>query len=120
MLNIRKSTIPTRKGWLCMSDNNISSHRTAELLSDEVNTPSTSAMENNENDLQFKIDNAAVNEESSAEKEEQDPQQGSTGSSNVAGEQPAWFDTVRGAALTAKASFPDQIDYYDPEADEIV
>jgi 4-hydroxy-3-methylbut-2-enyl diphosphate reductase IspH len=68
-----------------MSDNPVSSHRTAHQLSDNVDTPSTSAMENNETDLQ-----------------------------------PAWFDTVRGAAMTAKASFPDQLDYYDPEADDII
>ncbi|PZE20407.1 hypothetical protein [Paenibacillus xerothermodurans] len=33
---------------------------------------------------------------------------------------PAWFDTVRGAALQAKGAFPDQVDYYDPEKDEII
>jgi hypothetical protein len=32
----------------------------------------------------------------------------------------AWFDKVQGAALVAKASFPDQIDYYNPEKDEII
>jgi hypothetical protein len=31
-----------------------------------------------------------------------------------------WFETIRGAALAGKAAFPDQIDYYDPEEDEIV
>jgi hypothetical protein len=103
-----------------MSDNHVSPHRTAEQLSEDVNTPRTSAMENNENDLQLKIDKAVVAEEHSADMEEQTPLQGSSGSSNVAGQQPVWFDTVRGAALTAKASFPDQIDYYDPEADDIV
>jgi hypothetical protein len=35
-------------------------------------------------------------------------------------EEAAWFDTVQGAALVAKASFPDQIDYYNPEKDEII
>lgn len=33
---------------------------------------------------------------------------------------PSWFDAVQAAAMQAKATFPDQIDYYDPEQDEIV
>jgi hypothetical protein len=39
---------------------------------------------------------------------------------NMVSESADWFDTIRGAALVGKASFPDQIDYYDPEEDEIV
>jgi hypothetical protein len=30
------------------------------------------------------------------------------------------FETLRGAALVGKDSFTDQIDYYDPEEDELV
>jgi hypothetical protein len=30
------------------------------------------------------------------------------------------FETLRNAALAGKAAFPDQIDYYDPEQDEII
>jgi hypothetical protein len=30
------------------------------------------------------------------------------------------FETLRNAALAGKATFPDQIDYYDPEQDEII
>jgi hypothetical protein len=104
-----------------MPDRQDAAHRTAERLSEQVNTPSTSAMENNENDLQLKIDKQVVTEESSAILELEDARRYLHKSSEPAGrEQPVWFDTVHGAAMTAKASFPDQIDYYDPEADDII
>ncbi|WP_426450731.1 hypothetical protein ACP26L_01680 [Paenibacillus sp. S-38] len=31
-----------------------------------------------------------------------------------------WFQILQNAALAGRASFPDQIDYYDPENDEFV
>ncbi|AEI38899.1 hypothetical protein [Paenibacillus mucilaginosus] len=31
-----------------------------------------------------------------------------------------WFQIMQNAALAGRASFPDQIDYYDPESDEFV
>lgn len=35
-------------------------------------------------------------------------------------EEITWFDAVQGAALVAKTAFPDQVDYYNPEEDEII
>jgi hypothetical protein len=92
------------KGGGTMSEINDQQHHTAERLSNEVNNPSTSAMENNENDLPFKSDkNAFI---------ENEPE--SATDSN-----PAWFKNVQNAAFLAKTSFSDQLDYYNAETGEI-
>jgi hypothetical protein len=104
-----------------MTDTYDSFHQTAEKLSAEVNTPSTSAMESNENDIHLKTDPAVVQEINISHVSGQTALQETNDYSEAeAGEQPPWFETVRGAALTAKESFPDQLDYYDSEKDEIV
>jgi hypothetical protein len=102
-----------------MSHTNDRRHLTAEQLSEEVNTPSTSAMESNENDLQFKGDKDAFTPSklSSGYEEEASQQHRTETASDT---NPAWFETVEAAALQARSTFPDQIDYYDPQTDEIV
>ncbi|MCZ8522235.1 MULTISPECIES: hypothetical protein [Paenibacillus] len=48
-------------------------------------------------------------------------QQNEGGESDEAGEGTShWFQIMQNAALAGRASFPDQIDYYDPENDEFV
>jgi hypothetical protein len=54
-----------------------------------------------------------------AENDENDAQMAEAENSDES-QSSGWLDTIRGAALVGKASFPDQIDYYDPEEDEIV
>ncbi|UJF34942.1 hypothetical protein [Paenibacillus hexagrammi] len=92
-------------------------HDLAEQLSNETNTPSTSAMENNDNDLHLKADKSAFGETSADSPMELEP--GSDSELENA-EEPAWFDSVRGAAMIARDSFPDQIDYYEPDLDETI
>jgi hypothetical protein len=95
-----------------MSESNDPQHQIAERLSAEVNEPSTSSKEDNSNDLHLKADKNAF--------QANKPQTAETADGNNESQSEGWFDTVRGAALVGKASFPDQIDYYDPEEDEIV
>jgi hypothetical protein len=93
-----------------MSESNDPEHQIAETLSAEVNEPSTSAKEDNGNDLHLKAEKTAFQEKDVEAVEAEDNNESQSG----------WFDTIRGAALVGKASFPDQIDYYDAEEDEIV
>jgi hypothetical protein len=94
-----------------MSESNDTQHQIAERLSAEVNEPSTSAREDNGIDLHLKADKAAFQDKDVTTGEAEGSDQG---------QNEGWFETIRGAAMVGKASFPDQIDYYDPEEDEIV